>query len=200
MAITEFPRNFRQRDSEFPKIEFVAGDAEIFDDVGDDAARYVAWMPRKRDDAIRMKGTGVVAVTARATKVLATDLPESPFKLPTVIGRVFAHESGREDEFVAERRRNRAAGFQESFQMRLGGLLKAEQGFASVPSVSVAAGQEARFGDPHTVFILPQLHLLKWNNHPASTNTTGSRRKVTVQFLAYSIRGDSPHRFNVSTI
>src|SRR6266478_449552 len=117
--------------------------------------RGTSRMPRKRDDPIRMKGIGVVAVTARATEVLATDLPESPFKLPTVTGRVFAHESGREDEFVAERRRDRAAGFQESFQMRVGGLWKAEQGFAAVASVSVAAGQEARFGDRHTVFILP---------------------------------------------
>ena len=54
-----------------------------------------AMMPRgtspgcheKCDDAVRMEGIGVVAVTARVTKVLATDLPESPFKLPTVIGR-----------------------------------------------------------------------------------------------------------------
>ena len=145
----------RQRDSEFPKIKFIAGDAEIFNDVGDDAARHVARMPRKCDDAVRMEGIGVVAVTAPATEVLATDLPESPFKLPTVIGRVLAHESGREDEFVAKRRRNRATGFQQSLQVRLGGLLKAEQGFASVASVSVAAGQQGGFGDPHTVFILP---------------------------------------------
>jgi hypothetical protein len=39
--------------------------------------------------------------------------------------------------------------------MSLGGLFKAEQGFASVPPVSMAAAQEAGFGDPHTVFILP---------------------------------------------
>jgi hypothetical protein len=88
MAITEFHGAiFLQRDSEFPKIEFVAGDAKIFDDIGDDAARHVARMPRKRDDALRMEGIRVVAVTARTTKVLATDVPESSFKLPTVIGR-----------------------------------------------------------------------------------------------------------------
>ena len=84
----------------------------------------------------------------------STDVPESSFELPTIVGRVFAHESGREDEFVAKPRRNRPAGFQQSFQMCLGGLLKAEQGFASVASVSVAAGQEGGFGDPHTVLIL----------------------------------------------
>jgi hypothetical protein len=94
--------------------------------VGDDAARHVARMPRKRNDAVRMERIGVVPVTARATEVLAANVPEPSFELPTVIGRVFAHESGREDEFVAERRRDRATGFQESFQMRLGGLLKAE--------------------------------------------------------------------------
>src|SRR4030095_10543089 len=117
------------------------------------AARYVARMPRKRYDAVRVEWIGIVTVTACATEVLAPDIPESSFKLPTVIGRVFAHESGRENKFVAERRRDRATGFQQSFQMCFGGLLKAEQGLASVASVSVAAGQEAGFGDPHTVFI-----------------------------------------------
>jgi len=59
MAIPELQRAiFRQRNSEFPKIEFVAGDAEIFDDIGDNAARHVARMPRKRNDAIRMEGIG----------------------------------------------------------------------------------------------------------------------------------------------
>ena len=82
-----------------------------------------------------------MVVTAGAAEVLVTDVPESSFKLATAIGRVFAHESGREDEFVAERRRDPATGFQQSFQVRLGGLLKAEQGFASVASVSVAAGK-----------------------------------------------------------
>ena len=124
-----------------------------------------AMMPRgtspgcheKCDDAVRMEGIGVVAVTAPApaTEAFATDFQELPVELPAVIGRVFAHESGREDEFVAKRRRNRATGFQQSLQVRLGGLLKAEQGFASVASVSVAAGQQGGFGDPHTVFILP---------------------------------------------
>ena len=104
MAITEFQRAiFLQRDSEFPKIQFVASDAEIFNDVGDDAARHVARMPRKRDDAIRVEGIGVVAVTARATEMLATDVPESSFKLPTVIGRVFTHESGRIGRPVSRR-------------------------------------------------------------------------------------------------
>jgi len=47
-------------------------------DVGDDAARHVARMPRKCDDAVRMEGIGVVAVTAPATEVFATDFQESP--------------------------------------------------------------------------------------------------------------------------
>jgi hypothetical protein len=64
--------------------------------------------------------------------------------------------------------------------VRLGGWLKAEQGFGSVAPVSVAAGQEVGFGDPRTVF------------------TTVRRRKVTVRFFTYSIRGDSLHRFNAS--
>jgi len=38
----------RQRDSEFPKIKFIAADAEIFNDVGDDAAAA------RRPDATKM--------------------------------------------------------------------------------------------------------------------------------------------------
>jgi len=43
MAITKFHGViFLQRDSEFPKIELIAGDAKILDDISDDAARHVA--------------------------------------------------------------------------------------------------------------------------------------------------------------
>jgi hypothetical protein len=42
--------------------------------------------------------------------------------------------------------------------MRLGGLLKTKGGFAPVAPVRVTARQQRRFGNPHAVFILANLH------------------------------------------
>ena len=42
-----------ERGSEFLEVEVVAADAEILNDVGDDAARHVSRMPRKRDESVR---------------------------------------------------------------------------------------------------------------------------------------------------
>ena len=66
--------------------------------------------------------------------------------------------SGGENKFITEGFWNRASGFKQRFEMRLGGLLKTQSGFAPVASVRVTAGQQRRFGNPHAVFILPELH------------------------------------------
>ena len=73
--------------------------------------------------------------------------------------------SGGEDEFVAEGFGDGASGFQQRFKMRFGGLLKTQRGLAPVASVRMTAGQQRRFGDPHTVFVLPELHFGKRNDH-----------------------------------
>ena len=52
------------------------------------------------------------AVGARRAEQLAADFPKPPLQLATVAGRVPAHDSGGQDEFVAERRRNGTASFQ----------------------------------------------------------------------------------------
>jgi len=41
---------------EFPEVEVVAAQAEVFDDVGNDAARHVAGMPREGDETVGLKG------------------------------------------------------------------------------------------------------------------------------------------------
>ena len=80
-----------------------------------------------------------------------------------------AHNSGGEDEFVAEGGRDGPTGFEQRLQMRLGRLLKAQGGFAAVVSVRVATRQQAGFGDPDAVFVLTELHFRKWNDHDAPT-------------------------------
>jgi hypothetical protein len=117
-------------------------------------------------------------MTAGVAQMFAPDFPEPPLELAAVVGRVFAHRSGGEDEFVAERGRNGMAGFQQRFQMGFGGLLKAENGFAQVASVRVAAGQQIGLGNPDAVFVLSNLHLCEWNNHRARTVT---RRAAVVK-------------------
>jgi hypothetical protein len=66
--------------------------------------------------------------------------------------------SGGENEFVTESCGNGTAGFKERFEVRFGGLLKTQSCFTAVASVRVTAGQQCGFGNPYTVFILPELH------------------------------------------
>ena len=65
--------------------------------------------------------------------------------------------SGGENKFIAESFGNRTSGFQQRFQMRLGGLLKTERGLAAIPSMRVTAWQRRRLGDPHAIFILTKV-------------------------------------------
>ena len=83
-----------------------------FDDVCDDAAWHIAGMPGKGDEPVGSERIGIVPVAARRAEQFAADLPEPPFQLATVVGRLPAHDSGGKDEFVAERRWDGAASFQ----------------------------------------------------------------------------------------
>lgn len=75
--------------------------------------------------------------------------------------------SSSENKFIPESFRNRTSGFKERLEMRLGGLLKPQGSFATVPPMRVTTLEQGRFGDPYAVFILPQLYFRKGNNHRA---------------------------------
>jgi hypothetical protein len=155
--------------SKFPEVELIAGDAEVFDNVRNDAARYVARMPREGDEAVGTKRIRVMPVTTRSAKQFTTDFAEAPFQLAAVPRGIFAHRSGSENKFVAEGHRDGPACFEQRFQMNFGSLLKAQRGLAAIAPVRVATGQEQRFGNPHAIFILPDLHFREWNDHSAAT-------------------------------
>jgi hypothetical protein len=157
--------------SEFPEIELVARDAEVFDNVRNDAARHIARMPSESDQAVGTKRIRVMPVTARGAEKFTTDFAESPLQLAAVPRGEFGHGSGGENKFVAESRRNGASGFEQRFQVSFGGLLKAKRGFAAVTPVRVAAGQQAGLGYPDAVLIPPDLHFREWNDHNATTVT-----------------------------
>jgi hypothetical protein len=73
------------------KIEVVAGDAEVFDDVGDDSPRHVTEMVGEGDQSIGTKWVGVVTMTpARANKFTA-DFAEPTLQLAAVVRRILAH-------------------------------------------------------------------------------------------------------------
>jgi hypothetical protein len=107
----------------------------------------------------------VVPVATRCTEEFTSNLPQPAFQLAAVVRRILAHGSGGQDEFVAKCRRNWTASFQQRFQMGFGGLLKAEQRFAPVAAVCMAARQEIGLGNPNAIFVLSELHLGEWNNH-----------------------------------
>ena len=162
---------------EFFEVEVVATDAEVFNDVRNDAARHIAGMPRKSDEAVRAEWIRVMPVTAEVLHLTldpsphpmrrgrATDFAEAAFQLAAVEGGVFAHGLSGENKFIAESGWNGASGFEQRFQMRLGGLLKTKGGFAPVASLCMTTGQQQRFGNPHAVFILTKLHFRERNNH-----------------------------------
>ncbi len=78
-------------------------------------------------------------MAARRTEQFTAQLAQAALQLTAIPGRVFAHNSGGEDELVAEGRRDGAAGFEEGFEVRLGGLLEAEDGLTAVLAMRVAA-------------------------------------------------------------
>jgi hypothetical protein len=162
---SEVMSRIRSRGSESFEVEVVAADAEVFDNVGDDAAGHVAWMPRKRDKPVGAEWICVMPVAPGGANEFATNLTQTTVKLTTVPGRVFAHRSGGENEFVAKGGRDGASGFEQGFQVRLGGLLESKGGLATVAPVRVAAGQQGGFGNPDAVFILTELHFRERNNH-----------------------------------
>ncbi len=155
----------RGRGSESLEVKVVAADAKVFDNVSDDAAGHVARMPRKRDEAVGAERIRVVPVAPGSAKEFAANLTQTALQLAAVPRWIFAHRSGGENKFVAESGRDGAAGFEQCFQMCLGGLLKSKGGLATVAPVRVAAGQQSGFGNPDAVFILSELHFRKWNDH-----------------------------------
>ena len=54
--------------SESFKVKLVAADAEVFDDVGDDALRHVPGMPCKGDKAVGAERVGIMAMTTRTSE------------------------------------------------------------------------------------------------------------------------------------
>jgi len=154
--------------SELSEVEIVAADSEVFDDVCHDAARHIARMPGEGDEAIGTEGVRVMPVAARCAEQLAAKLTEAALQLAAVPGRILAHRSGGENEFVAKGGRDGAARFQQGFEMRLGGLLKPEDRLAAILSVRVAAGQQRGLGNPHVILVAAHLNFGNGNDHRGS--------------------------------
>ena len=158
---SEVKSRIRSRGSEFIEVEVFAAEAEVFDD----AARHVAGMPGKRDEAVGTKRVRVVPVAAGGAEQFTTEVAKAAFELAAVPRRVLAHRSGGENELVAESGRNGAAGLQQRLEMKLRSLLKAQRGFAPVAAMGVTTRQQSRLGNPHPVFVAAELNFGDWNDH-----------------------------------
>jgi hypothetical protein len=79
-------------DLESPEIELVAGNAQVFDNVGDDAARHVTRMPSQGNQTVGVERVGVVAVAAGGgAHQFAADFTQAAFELSAGPGEVLAH-------------------------------------------------------------------------------------------------------------
>ena len=78
--------------------------------------------------------------------------------------------------------------------MCLGSLLESKGGLATVAPVRMAAGQQDGFRNPHTVFILTDLHFREWNDHNGHKLT---RFALDVKEAIFPRRSRS--RLNLST-
>ena len=120
----------------------ISRDPEVFNNVRNDAARHVAGMSRKGDEAIRAEWIRVVSVATSVAEMFATNFAEAAFQLAAVECWEFAHGSCGQNELVAEGGWDGPPGFKQRFQMRFGGLLKAKDGFAPVAALRMATGQQ----------------------------------------------------------
>ena len=68
----------------FFEVKVVAADAEVFNNVGNNAARHVARMPGKGDEPVRPKWIGIMPVTAGGAEKLTTNLAQAALQLPAI--------------------------------------------------------------------------------------------------------------------
>ncbi len=69
---------------ELAEVEFVASDAEVFEDVRDEATWHIAGMPGKGDEPVGSDRIGVVPVAAHREEEFAAYFPELRLQLATV--------------------------------------------------------------------------------------------------------------------
>ncbi len=168
---SEVMSRIRGRGSEFLEVKVLAAQAEVVTEVSHNAARNIARMPRKRDQAVGAEGIGVMPMAAGGAEQFAADFLEPAFQLPAVPGGVLAHNSGGQDKLVAKRGRDGPSGFQQCFQMGFGRLLEAQDGFAPVASMGMAAGEQSALGNPDAVLVAAELNLGKRHDHGAGKLT-----------------------------
>jgi hypothetical protein len=134
---SEVMSRIRSRGSESLEVEVVAADAEVFDDVGDDAAGHVARMPRKCDKPVGAKSR-VKGFASRGGEHRTSNIEH-----PTS-NRRQKDESSRpvkklkpfwELRILRRGLRDGASGFEQGFQVRLGGLLESKGGLATRQAV-----------------------------------------------------------------
>jgi hypothetical protein len=155
------------------EIELISGNPEVFDDIRDNAAGDVSRVPRKRDEAFRAEGIGIMTVAAGVPEVFTSNFSQTTLQLAAVERRVFAHNSSSQDKLVAKCGRDRTTCIQQRFQMSLGSLLKTQNRFTPIPAVRMAARQKVGLRNPDTVFVSAHLDSRNRNYHSIRTIPIG---------------------------
>lgn len=84
-------RRSRGRSAQSAKIKRFPRQTQVIHNVRDDATRDITWVPRERDQTVRMEGIGVVPVASRSTQQFASQFFEPLFKISARKGWVAAH-------------------------------------------------------------------------------------------------------------
>ncbi|MGA2181113.1 MAG: hypothetical protein ABSH15_16220 [Verrucomicrobiota bacterium] len=159
--------NSRTR-SESLEVKVVAADAEVFDNVGNNAAGHIARVPCERDEAVRTEGR-VKGFQPHAVGNIEHSTSNIQHRIEgkrtNRAGLLRTRSPSWNKETLRLELRDGAPGFEQSFQMRFGRLLESKGGLATVAPVCMAAGQQGGFGNPHAIFILTELHFREWNDH-----------------------------------
>lgn len=94
-----------------------------------------------------------MTMTPTGAEMLAAQLVQTAFQSAAIERKEIFPRSGDENEFFAKGDRDGSSGFQQSFQMSFGRLLKPKDGLSAVRAVGVTAWEKERFGNPDTVFV-----------------------------------------------
>jgi hypothetical protein len=164
----------RTADLKSAEIELLSGNPKIFYNIGDNTRWNISRVPGKGNQTIGAKGIGVMPVATGASEMFTPDFPQTSLQLAAIERGIFAHSSSSEHKFIAKCGRNRAPRVQQRFEMRLGRQLKTQNRFTAIAAMRVAARQQAGFGNPYSVLVLPRLDFRDRNDHSPGTIPVGS--------------------------
>ena len=157
------------------EVKLIPREAEVLNDISNDATRDISRMPGKGDNAFRAEWIRVVSVAAATPHMHAANLAQSAFQFAAVKRGIAAHRLSCEHKLIAKRRGNWAPGLEQGLKMRFSSLLKAQHSLTPVAAMRVASRQKRALGNPHAILISSRLDFRDRNYHSCTTVAVGQK-------------------------